>query len=77
MWADGEAGESMVEAYTGETLVVVGEWHDRTFGAYSAGLPEHGQGFSRRCQEMVEESFELGDEVKPEPWPETWPELFY
>jgi len=65
---EGEMGKAAVEAHTGQHLVTLGEWHDRTYGAYSAGLTVHGQSFSKACQDLVEEKYELIQEVRLPNW---------
>ena len=72
-WPDylgqGAYSSACLEAYTGDTLVLLGEWHGGTFGAYKAGLNEHGQAFALAFQREVEAKFEL---VAHEPLP-SWP----
>ena len=47
MWPDyagsGTYGLSCLNGYSGDVLVLVGEWHDSTLGAYTSGLSEYGQ----------------------------------
>lgn len=61
MWPDyggkGTYALDALRAYRGDTLVLVGEWAGRTFGSYSAALPETGQSFSSDAQAYVEEHF--------------------
>ena len=58
-----------LEAYRGDTLVLLGEWRGRTFGAYTQGIPETGQSFSAEMQAAVEEAFELERTVRLPNWP--------
>jgi len=73
MWPDyggrGSYGLACLEAYKGDVLVLVGEWRDRTYGAYTEGLPETGQSFSKDFQTAVEKSFERVSEARLPNWP--------
>ena len=73
MWTDkggkGNRGLDMVKCYEGETLILVGEWKDRTYGSYVSFLPEHGSSFSILFQEYVEANFSLVNEVAVGNWP--------
>ena len=73
MWTDkggkGNRGLDMVKCYEGETLILVGEWNDRTYGSYVSFLPEHGSSFSISFQEYVEANFSLVNEVAVGNWP--------
>jgi hypothetical protein len=40
-------------SYTGEHLILVGEWMGRTYGGYCEGLPQSGQSFSEEFQKEV------------------------
>lgn len=65
----GAFGLEAVRRYTGDTLVLVGEWADSTLGAYAEGVPESGQSFSAECQTLVRERFELQETVALPSWP--------
>ena len=73
MWTDkggeGNRGLDMVQCYEGKTLILVGEWSDRTYGSYVSFLPESGASFSKPFQKYVEEHFSLENEVPVGNWP--------
>ena len=73
MWIDkggeGNRGLDMVQCYEGDTLILVGEWSDRTYGSYVSFLPESGASFSKPFQKYVEENFSLVNEVPVGNWP--------
>jgi len=73
MWPDygglGSYGLQCVEQYAGKKLVLIGEWHDRTYGAYSKGISKYGQSFSQECQAYVEDKYDLVEEVALPNWP--------
>lgn len=73
MWPDyaglGSYGLKCVEQYAGKKLVLVGEWHDRTYGAYAEGISKYGQSFSKEFQAYVEDHFDLVEEVPLPNWP--------
>eukprot|EP00873_Tetraselmis_striata_P037874 jgi/Tetstr1/458138/TSEL_044630.t1 len=69
MWPDyggaGGYGLAAVEAYTGEALLLVGEWAD----CRPPGGPPHGAAFSPELQALVEERFERADTLPLPNWP--------
>ena len=54
VWPDylgrGSYAKACLDAYGGDTLLLVGEWRGRTFGSYASGLAEEGQAFSAKFQ---------------------------
>ena len=73
MWPDhrgkGSFGVKCLEEYEGETLVLVGEWRGRTFGAYAAGLDDHGQSFSPEFQAQVAGAYDEQEVYRLPNWP--------
>jgi hypothetical protein len=73
IWPDpqgaGAAGLELVQGFRGQTLVTMGEWAGRTYGAYADGLGSHGQSFSAECQAHVEATYELKGETPLPTWP--------
>ena len=73
MWPDymghGEYGLRCLENYRGDVLILVGEWQKETCGAYTTGVPTHGQSFSKRFQERVEAEFERSTRCRLPTWP--------
>lgn len=69
MWPDyggrGSFGSACLEQYTGETLLLVGEWPDSTCGL----LNPWGQSFSEEFVAAVEAGFELEQRLKLPCWP--------
>eukprot|EP00755_Sulcionema_specki_P003899 Sspe_Gene.3953::Locus_1320_Transcript_1_1_Confidence_1.000_Length_2410::g.3953::m.3953 len=63
MWPDylgeGTYGMECVEGYSGEVLLLVGEWRDSTLGSYEGTIPPTGQSFSVTMQHYVETHFTL------------------
>ena len=61
MWPDyggrGRYGLECLRKYSGDTLVLIGEWTGATLGV--PGTPEHGQSFSAEAQAYVNEHFGL------------------
>ena len=57
MWPDyqgaGTFGLQCLENFSGDYLVLVGEWQGRTYGGYREGLKDHGQSFSSEFQSAV------------------------
>ena len=72
-WPDyagrGSYGTQCLAAYTGDTLVLLGEWTGRTLGAYADGLGEHGQSFSIEFQRRVEADWVLVEQMRLPSWP--------
>ncbi len=74
MWADymgfGTYGLECLEGYSGEHLILVGEWRDAgTFGAFAPGVSPNGQSFSIEFQRVVEDGFDLHRTVPLPRWP--------
>ena len=73
MWPDymgyGEYGLKCLDQYGGEVLILVGEWQNQTCGAYTEGVPTHGQSFSKRFQDRVEADFERIASCRLPTWP--------
>jgi hypothetical protein len=73
MWPDyhghGSYGLACLRQYAGARLALVGEWRGRTFGAYTAGIPETGQSFSAEFQAAVEAEFQLEQNIRLPNWP--------
>ena len=73
MWPDyhghGSYGLACLRQYAGARLALVGEWRGRTFGAYTAGIPETGQSFSAEFQTAVEAEFQLEQNIRLPNWP--------
>uniref|UniRef100_A0A7S4BKG2 Rubisco LSMT substrate-binding domain-containing protein n=1 Tax=Chrysotila carterae TaxID=13221 RepID=A0A7S4BKG2_CHRCT len=66
MWPDtegvGDYGAKCLRRYKGGILVLVGEWHDRTYTG-------HGKSFSPEFQGLVHSHFTLVDEQRLPNWP--------
>ena len=60
MWPDymgyGAYGLQCLQHYQGNTLILIGEWKNSTFGSYAQGISEHGQSFSLDFQEKSKPS---------------------
>ena len=73
MWPDymgyGTYGLQCLQHYQGNTLILIGEWKNSTFGSYAQGISEHGQSFSLDFQEKVEAEFELIEILDLPTWP--------
>jgi hypothetical protein len=64
------AGRACLQGYSGDTLILVGEWEGSTFGELRPGMGgEHGQSFSPEFQQEVEREFELVKSVPLLNWP--------
>lgn len=73
MWPDylgqGAFGLECLEAFEGETLLLVGEWQGRTYGGYMPGLGQHGQSFSQEFQAEVASLFVEEAVLRLPNWP--------
>ena len=73
MWPDyagrGTYAREALRAYTGQTLLLVGEWRGRTFGGGAQGPTEDGEAFSAAFQQQVESDFEVVEQHRLPCWP--------
>ena len=73
VWPDyagrGTYAREALRAYTGQTLLLVGEWRGRTFGGGAQGPTEDGEAFSAAFQQQVESDFEVVEQHRLPSWP--------
>eukprot|EP01064_Diplonema_japonicum_P021236 TRINITY_DN30785_c0_g1_i1.p1 TRINITY_DN30785_c0_g1~~TRINITY_DN30785_c0_g1_i1.p1 ORF type:complete len:770 (+),score=194.99 TRINITY_DN30785_c0_g1_i1:43-2352(+) len=73
MWPDfmgkGTFGLECLKNYTNDTLILIGEWADSTFGVYTPTLQPTGQSFSPAFQYYVSQHFEEVTRVPLPNWP--------
>jgi len=72
-WPDyqgrGSYSTQCLAAYTGDTLLLLGEWRGRTLGSSTPELGEDGQAFAPAFQRAVEAQFEVSEEHRLPSWP--------